>query len=88
MDKILVILNFGQATAIFGPFKKNNTCIPIKIYEGPPGDDEYILHEDLEDTEPELVNKINWGNLPRFTIGDNSSYDQHYQQWLIDKQVN
>jgi hypothetical protein len=80
---VLVVLNFGQATAVFGPYKKNHDCIPPLMYAGDPGPAEYIMHEEI-DQVPELDVKINWDNLPRFTIGDGSDYDIHYQEYLLE----
>ena len=82
---VLVVLNEGQSIAVFGPYKANHECRPPKMYEGPPGADEYFMHEEI-DQVPELDVKINWENLPRFTIGDGSAYDIHYQAYLAAQQ--
>ena len=82
---VIVVMNFGQASALFGPYKSNHACFPPLMYEGAPGTSEYILHEEFGEVEPELVEKINWDNLPRFTIGDASAYDDHYQDFLASR---
>ena len=82
---VLVVLNVGQVAAVFGPYKQNHECRPPLMYEGPPGVDEYFMHEEIEEV-PELDIKLNWGALPRFTIGDGSAYDIHYQAYLAAQQ--
>ncbi len=78
---VLVVLNFGQVTAVTGPYKENHVCRPPMMYAGDPGPAEYFMHEEI-DQVPELDIKINWSILPRFTIGDGSPYDIHYQAYL------